>query len=151
MEERGNYKWQACPNGSSKYCQTNSFNGEIIASVVIFLSVGFFGWLSYYIFEHYFSRWAQKTATTLDDDILAASKSFVVIFIILIGLHYAISPLSFLDSTRGQFDQALLVVEIFFTAFAVTQISNILVDWYTNKRAGAKGKTFLMSAFFLRK
>ncbi|MCL4430267.1 MAG: hypothetical protein M1167_05900 [Chloroflexi bacterium] len=86
----------------------NAGTAEIIASIAIFAIVALAGWGIYLVFNKYFSRWAQKTETTLDDDIIDAVKSFIIIFIIIIGIEYALSPLSFLqpysDTLQGVYD-----------------------------------------------
>jgi small-conductance mechanosensitive channel len=112
---------------------TNALTAEIIASIVLFALVAFVGWGIWYVFDHYFSKWAEKTETTLDDDILAASKSFVVIIIVLIGINYAIAPLSFLQQYDAILSQVFTIIEILMIAFAVTRISNIFADWYGEK------------------
>ena len=38
----------------------DTFYGEIIAAILIFLGAFFIGWIIYHVFEHYFSKWAKK-------------------------------------------------------------------------------------------
>ena len=47
---------------------------QVIASVGIFLIFIIIGWIVYHIFERYFTRWAKKTKTKLDDEILRNIK-----------------------------------------------------------------------------
>lgn len=130
---------------------TSALNGEIVTSIITFALVGFFGWFSYFVFERYFSQWAKKTETTLDDEVLKATKSFAVIFVVLIGINYAISPLSFLQPYGSELSAIFLVLEILFGAFAVTRVSNILADWYTNRNKGLGGTNSHHLMFLLKK
>ena len=65
------------------------FIKQVIASVSIFLFFIIIGWIVYYIFERYFTRWAEKTKTNLDDEILKNIKKPIYFFVILIGLYSA--------------------------------------------------------------
>jgi small-conductance mechanosensitive channel len=129
---------------------TNSGTAEILASVVLFVVVAVVGWLVYFVFNRYFSRWAAKTETTLDDDIIDAVKSFVVIIVIILGIEYALSPLSFLQPYNDTVQGIFFVVEVFLIAFAITKVSNILADWYANKFRGP-GKNKHHIIFLLKK
>ena len=57
---------------------------EIIVSVLIFALSIITGWVIYHIFEHYFAKWAEKTKTKLDDEILKNIKKPIYFFVILI-------------------------------------------------------------------
>jgi small-conductance mechanosensitive channel len=131
--------------------QTNQLNGEIIASIVIFSVVAFVGWLSYLILSRYLSKWATKTKTTLDDDILSALKIIMIIMIVVLGIEYALSPLSFLQPYNGTLTGIFLVLQIMLGAFAVTRISNIVVDWYAGRTALSAEKTSHHLLFLLKK
>ena len=77
---------------------SNMYVGEGIAAVIFFALTILFGWIVYHIFERYFTKWAQKTETTLDDEIIKNIKKPLYFFVILIGSFYAVSQLSMLDS-----------------------------------------------------
>lgn len=109
---------------------TNSITAEIIVSIILFIGVAIVGWAIYFIFNRYFSKWAKKTETSLDDDIINAVKSFIVIAIIIIGIEFALSPLSFLQPYAMDMNGIILVIEILLTAFALTRVSNVIADWY---------------------
>jgi small-conductance mechanosensitive channel len=128
----------------------NVGTAEIIASTVLFVVVALVGWAVYFVFNKYFSRWAAKTETTLDDDILDAVKSFVVIIVIILGIEYALSPLSFLQPYNDTVQGIFFVVEVFLIAFAVTKVSNIVADWYADKFSGP-GKNKHHIIFLLKK
>jgi small-conductance mechanosensitive channel len=128
----------------------NAGTAEILASIILFAVVAVIGWGIYIVFNRYFSKWAQKTETTLDDDIIDAVKSFIVILVIIIGIEYALSPLSFLQPYSSTLDGVFFVIEIFLSAFAVTKISNVLADWYADKASGP-GKNKHHLVFLLKK
>ena len=130
---------------------TSLSNGEIIASIVIFILVAFIGWAAYLIFNKYFSAWAKKTTTTLDDDIIAAVKAIIIIMIVIFGIEYALQPLSFLEPYNETLSGAFLVIEILLGAYAVTRVSNIIADWYASRTALIAGKNSHHLLFILKK
>lgn len=129
---------------------TNANTSEILASVVLFVFVAFIGWAIYFVFNRYFSKWAEKTETTLDDDIIDAVKSFIVIAIVIIGIEFALSPLSLLQPYSVIMQRVIIVIEILLTGFALTRVTNIVADWYSDHTAG-KGKNKNHLIFILKK
>jgi small-conductance mechanosensitive channel len=130
---------------------TSSGNAEIIASAVLFLIVAFVGWGFYMVFGRYFSKWAQKTTTTLDEDIIAAVKIIVLIMVVILAIEYALQPLSFLQPYSATINQVFTVIEIFLAAYAVTRIANIFADWYASRTALIAGKNSHHLLFILKK
>lgn len=129
---------------------TNAGTAEILASIILFAGVAFAGWAIYFGFNHYFSKWAQKTTTTLDDEIIDAVKRIIVIAIIVIGIEFALAPLSFIQAYHTTMDSVIVVVEIFLGAFGAVSILNIFADYYGNRSSGA-GKNKKHLAFMLKK
>jgi small-conductance mechanosensitive channel len=128
----------------------NAGTAEILASILLFAFVALVGWVIYFVFNRYFSKWAEKTETTLDDDIIDAVKSFIVILVIILGIEFALQPLSFLQPYSNTLNGVFLVIEIFLGAFATTRVSNIFADWYADKASGpGKNKHHLI--FILKK
>jgi small-conductance mechanosensitive channel len=130
---------------------TNAGNAEILASIITFVIVALVGWGAYLFFNRYFSKWAQKTETTLDDDILAAVKAIIITMIVILGIEYALQPLSFLQPYNATLTGVFTVLEIFLGAFAVTRVSNIVADWYTSRTALMEGKNSHHLLFILKK
>jgi small-conductance mechanosensitive channel len=114
---------------------TNATTAEIITSIILFVGVAVIGWAVYFVFNRYFSKWAEKTTTTLDDDIIDAVKSFVVIIVAILGIEFALTPLSFLQAYMGILNQLFMVIEILLIAFAVTRVSNIVADYYAERKS----------------
>ncbi len=112
---------------------TSMANGEIIASIIIFIIVACVGWGAYLVFNKYFSNWAKKTETTLDDDIISSVKIIIIIMIVIFGIEGALQPLSFLQPYQVTLNEVFTVIEILLGAYAVTRVANIFADWYTSR------------------
>jgi small-conductance mechanosensitive channel len=102
------------------------------------------------VFNRYFSKWAEKTTTSLDDDIIDVVKSFVLIIVVILGIEYALAPLSFVQAYMATLNQVFMVIEIFLIAFAITRVSNIIADWYGDRHA-QPGKSNRHMLFILKK
>jgi small-conductance mechanosensitive channel len=125
-------------NLTQTFQQNLNLNGgtsEILASIILFLIVAVVGWAVYYVFNRYFSKWAEKTETTLDDDIIEAVKSLIVVLVVILGIEYALTPLSFLQPFSATLNEAFMIIEIFLVAFVVARIINILAEWWMEKTA----------------
>ncbi|MCW4000494.1 MAG: mechanosensitive ion channel family protein [Candidatus Bathyarchaeota archaeon] len=131
--------------------QTSLSNGEIMASLVIFAVVAVVGWAAYLVVSRYVSRLTLKTETTLDDDILAAVKAFIIIMIVVLGIEYALTPLSFLNPYSATLNGVFLVIQIMMTAFAVTRVSNIIIDYSASRAVSTNGKNNNHLFFLLKK
>jgi small-conductance mechanosensitive channel len=129
---------------------SNAGIAEILASVLLFVVTAVVGWAIYYVFNRYFSKWAEKTATTLDDDIIDAVKSLIVVLVIIIGIEFALTPLSFVQPYIVTLNSVFLVLEIFLGAFVATRISNIIAEYYSDKTS-RKGVNKHHLAFMLKK
>jgi small-conductance mechanosensitive channel len=131
--------------------QTSLANGEILASLVILAVVAVVGWGTYVVVSRYMSRWTQKTETKLDDDILAAVKIIIIIMVVVLGIEYALSPLSFLEPFNETLSGVFLVIQIMLTAFAITRVSNIIIDWAASRTTETTGKKNHHLFFLLKK
>ena len=107
--------------------------GEGIAAIIFFISAIVIGWIVYHIFEHYFAKWAQKTKTTLDDEIIKNVKKPVYFFVILVGFYYGLAQLSMLLPYAEFVSLLFTIAEILLATFIITRIINVLVAWYTEK------------------
>ena len=126
----------------------NPLVGEGIAAVLLFILSLIIGWAVYHIFEHYFSRWAKKTKTTLDDEIIKNVKKPVYFFVLIVGFYYAVDQLSILKTYAVIITQIFLVAEVFLVAFIITRFINVLVSWYA-ERVVKKGKKPLSNNILL--
>jgi small-conductance mechanosensitive channel len=117
----------------------NPVVGQAIAAVIFFALALIIGWIVYHIFEHYFTRWAKKTKTTIDDEIIRNTKRPVYLLVLLIGFWYAVDQLVFLDAYSVYIGYIFLAAEILLIAYIITRIINVLVSWYS-ERVVRKGK-----------
>jgi small-conductance mechanosensitive channel len=122
----------------------NSFFGEGIAAVILFTLSLIIGWVVYHVFEHYFSSWAKKTKTSLDDEIIQNTKRPIYFFVIIVGFYYAIDQLSILKPFQYYITQIFLVAEVFLVAYIITRIINVILSWYA-ERIAKTGKKALSS------
>ncbi len=111
---------------------------QISTASIIFLLSLLAGWIVYHIFEHYFSKWAKKTRTTLDDEIIKNVKKPVYFLVILIGFYYGIDQLAALDVYSTILSQIFSVAEILLAAFIVTRVINVFISWYAEKNKQKK-------------
>lgn len=107
--------------------------GQLIAAFIIFVISIIAGLIVYHIFERYFSKWAKKTKTTLDDEIIRNVKKPVYFLVILIGFYYAIDQLSALDIYVSITTQIFMIAGVFLTAFIITRVINVFVSWYAER------------------
>ncbi len=109
--------------------------GEIIISIMIFAIFIILGWIVYRIFERYFTKWAKRTKTNLDDEILANIKKPIYFFVILVGAYYGLEFLSILEPYSTEVAFTFSIVEILLIAFIITRVVNVVITWYGEKRA----------------
>ncbi len=112
--------------------------GELIVSTVIFIAFIILGWIISHIFEHYFLRFAKKTKTKLDDEIIANVKRPIYILVLFFGLYYFLWNLSILGQYTNILSTIFLLVEVFLVAFIITRITNVLIAWYKERQEKKK-------------
>jgi len=114
---------------------TSPLVGEIVVSIMIFAISVILGWIVYRIFERYFTKWAKKTKTNLDDEILANIKKPIYFLVLLIGAYYGLEFLSILEPYSTEVAFTFSIVEILLIAFIITRVVNVVITWYGEKRA----------------
>ncbi|HMA83308.1 MAG TPA: mechanosensitive ion channel family protein, partial [Candidatus Thermoplasmatota archaeon] len=108
--------------------------GEFVLSAVYFILAILTGMIVYRIFERYFTRWAKKTKTNLDDEILANIKLPIYLAVVVIGLYYALTPLSILNPFLFEIRLIFSIIEILLVSFAITRIINVMIAWYGERK-----------------
>ena len=111
---------------------------EIITSLLIFAIFIIAGWIVYHIFERYFSKWAEKTKTKLDDEILRNIKKPIYYIVIILGANFGLEFLSFFQGYRGAMQVTFILLEILLVAFIITRVVNVLIAWYAEREARKK-------------
>ena len=114
---------------------TNPIVGEILVSILIFVGSVIAGWIVYHIFQRYFTRWAEKTKTKLDDEILKNIKKPIYFLVILIGAYLGLEFLSFLKPYATTMAFIFAIAEIVLVTFIITRVVNVVISWYAGGRA----------------
>jgi small-conductance mechanosensitive channel len=126
---------------------TSPLVGEIVVSIMIFAISIIFGWIIYHIFERYFTKWAKKTKTSLDDEILANIKKPIYFLVMLIGAYYGLEFLSILEPYSTELTFTFSIVEILLVAFIITRVVNVVITWYGKKRSQKKMSEHILFVF----
>ena len=114
------------------------FIKQIIASLGIFLLFIVIGWIIYHIFERYFTRWAEKTKTNLDDEILKNIKKPIYFFVIVIGIYFSLELLTILENYSKTLIFIFTILEILLITFIITRVVNVVITWYAERRSERK-------------
>jgi small-conductance mechanosensitive channel len=112
--------------------------GELIWSVLLFIGFFVLGWIISKVFEHYFMKWAKKTKTKIDDEILKNVKRPIYVLVIFFGFYFFAQNLSILDQHRGTIDTIFLLIEILLIAYIFTRVTNVLFAWYAERQERKK-------------
>ncbi len=115
------------------YFNLGQMESEIAAaSIILVLSIAV-GWTIYLIFRGYFSRWAKRTRTKIDDAILRNIKAPVLLLASLLGVFYALSALSFLSSYSQLLQVIFTVTQILIVTFIIIRVIDVLVKWLAER------------------
>lgn len=114
--------------------------GQGLAAFILFAFALIVGWVVYHLFEHYFSKWAEKTKTNLDNEIIKNVKRPLYFLVILIGSWTAVDQLVFLDVYLVYTSFIFLSLEILLVAYIITRVINVLLSWYVERKSKAAGK-----------
>jgi small-conductance mechanosensitive channel len=87
-------------------------------------------WIGHALFKRYLVRWAAKTESKVDDEILRNIRAPIFLFAVLFGVYYGLEGLTILDAYEGLFAQLFTVAEILVVAFIITRITNVLISWF---------------------
>jgi len=71
--------------------------------------------------------------------------------IVIVGIEYALSPLSILEPYNDTLTGVFVVLQIMLGAFVITKVSNIVIDWYTSRTVHIHGKNNHHLLFLLKK
>jgi len=109
---------------------------EIIVGCLILIGFLILGLVVSHIFEHYFMKWAKKTKTKIDDEILKNVKRPIYVLVIFFGIYLFILNISVLDQyiDIGIINKIFLLIEILLIAYIFTRVTNVLIAWYAERR-----------------
>ena len=115
------------------YFNLGQLESEIAAAVIIFMLSITVGWTIYLVFRRYFSRWAKKTKTKIDDEILRNIKAPVLLLATILGVFYALNSLSFLNPYSYVLEVIFTVAQILIVTFIITRVINVLSKWLAER------------------
>ena len=141
----------ALSNFLQQYLGLNQIVSEIIAFTLIFTLALVIAWIGHSLFKRYLCRWAARTDTNLDDEILRNIRAPIFLLAILFGLYYGLSGITSLQAYSGDFATAFTVGEILVVAFTLTRITNVLISWYAEQRVKREKNVSNHILFILKK
>jgi len=126
---------------------SNSLFGQIIVSALIFVAFLIAGWIILNIFGRYFSRWAEKTKTKLDDEILKNIKKPIYFFVILVGTYFALNNFTFIKAYSTELTFIFSIAQILLVTFVITRVVNVIIAWYAERRSKEKMSEHILFVF----
>jgi small-conductance mechanosensitive channel len=141
----------ALSNLLQQYLGLSQIVSEIIAFTLIFTLAIVIAWIGHSLFKRYLCRWAAKTETNLDDEILRNVRAPIFLLAILFGLYYGLTGIASLQAYSGDLATAFTVGEILVVAFIITRITNVLISWYAEQRAKREKNVSNHILFILKK
>jgi small-conductance mechanosensitive channel len=112
---------------------------ETISFVIILSAALLVAWIGHSIFKKYIQRWATKTHTKLDDNILKNIRAPIFLLALLFGVYYGLSGVSFLEEYVQIFNQLFTISGILILGFIITRTISIFISWY-GEQSTKKGK-----------
>jgi len=113
-----------------QYIGLSQIISEIIAFSIIFSLALVIAWIGHTIFKVYLCRWATKTQTNVDDEILRNVRAPIFLLAILFGVYYGLVGIASLQDYAQDFVTVFTVAQILVVAFIITRITNVLISWY---------------------
>jgi len=117
---------------------TDRLFAELIISTLVFIGFIILGWIISHVFEHYFLKWAKKTKTKLDDEILKNVKKPIYVLVIFFGIFFFLSNLTILNPYQDLLKIIFIFLQVFLIAFIITRIINVFFAWYAERRERKK-------------
>ena len=134
-----------------QYIGLSQIVSEIIAFSIIFALAMIIAWIGHSIFKRYLCRWAAKTETNLDDEILKNVRAPIFLLGVLFGLYYGLAGIASLQAYTQDFATAFTIGEILVVAFVITRITNVLISWYAEQREKREKNVSNHLLFILKK
>ena len=102
----------ALSNLLQQYLGLSQIVSEIISFALIFTLAIVIAWIGHSLFKRYLCRWAAKTETNLDDEILRNVRAPIFLLAILFGLYYGLVGITSLQAYAQDFATAFTIGEI---------------------------------------
>jgi small-conductance mechanosensitive channel len=116
-----------------QYLNLGQVVSEAVAFVIILGLAVIIAWIGHAVFKRYLIRWASRTDSKLDDEILHNIRAPIFLFAILLGVFYGLQGLASLEGYSVALAQWFTVAEILVIAFVITRISNVLISWFAEQ------------------
>jgi small-conductance mechanosensitive channel len=134
-----------------RYIGLSQLVSETVAFVVILSLAIVIAWIGHSIFKRYLCRWAARTQTHLDDEILRNVRAPIFLLAILFGLYYGVSGFTSLQYYATELALAFTVGQILVVTFIITRITNVLISWYAEQSVKHERKVSNHILYILRK
>ena len=134
-----------------QYVGLGQLFSEIIAFAIIFSLAIIVAWIGHSIFKHYLLKWAARTDSRLDDEILRNIRAPIFLLAILFGAYYGLEGFASLQTYAALFALAFAVGEILIITFIITRVANVLVGWYAEESAKRERKVSNHILYILKK
>jgi len=121
----------------------SEFYARLVISALVFIGFLILGWIVDHVFEHYFKKWASKTKTKIDDEILKNVKKPIYVLVIFFGLSFFIYNFVLELDVLRSFDPRIindifLLITILLIAYIFTRVTNVLFAWYAERQEKKK-------------
>jgi small-conductance mechanosensitive channel len=116
-----------------QYVGLSQLVSEVIAFSIILSLAIVIAWIGHSLFKKYLCRWAAKTQTNLDDEILRNIRAPIFLLAILFGLYYGLAGIASLQAYAHEFALAFTIGQILVVTFIITRITNVLISWYAEQ------------------
>jgi small-conductance mechanosensitive channel len=116
-----------------QYVGLSQVVSEVIAFSIILSLAIVIAWIGHSLFKKYLCRWASKTQTNLDDEILRNIRAPIFLLAILFGLYYGLAGIASLQAYAHEFALAFTIGQILVVTFIITRITNVLISWYAEQ------------------
>ncbi len=120
--------------------------------VISILIIAIF-WLASYVVTFIINiveKLVSKTSSTLDDELIEASKLPIRYLAILLGFYYAANYAEFSFDMKGfGVDDVFYVLIVLLVSFTLARLLKVFFGWYTEKGDAALGKQYINKTVFI--
>ena len=133
-----------------QYLNLDQLVSETVAFGIILAVALSIAWIGHSAFKRYLMRWASKTKSKLDDEILRNVRAPIFLLAILFGVYYGLEGFASLQVYAQTLAYAFTVGEILVVAFVSIRIANLLISWYA-KESVKRGRNVSNHILFILK
>ena len=116
-----------------QYIGLSQIISEVISFAIIITLALAIAWMGHSLFKRYLAKWAAKTQTHLDDEILRNVRAPIFLLAILFGLYYGLAGFASLQNYSQEFTLAFTIGQILVITFIITRVTNVLISWYAEQ------------------